>query len=135
MASKLNPYISFENTAKPAMEFYHQVLGGELVLSTFGDMGDAGESKDLIMHASLETPAGITLMAADAPPGMEFTAGTQISVSLSGDDDAELRGYWDGLSAGGTVTMPLEKQVWGDVFGMLTDKFGINWMVNISAPA
>ena len=132
MASKLNPYISFQDTAKPAMEFYAKVLGGELNVMTFGQMGDTGESKDLVMHASLETPAGITLMAADTPPGMDFAAGAQISVSLSGDDEGELRGFWDGLGDGGTVTMPLEKQVWGDVFGMVTDKFGINWMVNIA---
>jgi PhnB protein len=132
MVTRLNPYISFENTAKPAMEHYQKVLGGELTLSTFGDMGDTSESKDLIMHASLETPAGITLMAADTPPGMTFSGGSQISVSLSGDDETELRGFWDGLGEGGTVTMPLEKQVWGDVFGMVTDRFGITWMVNIA---
>ncbi|GAB2971044.1 VOC family protein [Nocardioides montaniterrae] len=131
MATRLNPYISFKDTARPAMELYQRVLGGELTVSTFGDMGMT-ESADLVMHAMLETPAGFTLMAADTPPGMEHTSGSNISVSLSGDDEAALRGYWEGLGDGGTVTMPLEKQAWGDVFGMVTDKFGINWMVNIA---
>ena len=131
MTSRLNPYLNFQDTARAAMEFYKEVLGGDLNVSTFGDMG-ATESTDLVMHASLETPAGLTLMAADTPPGMDFTPGSQISVSISGDDEAELRGYWDGLSQGGTVTMALDKQVWGDVFGMVTDRFGIAWMVNIA---
>jgi len=85
------------------------------------------------MHAQLETPAGYTLMASDTPPGMEHSAGSAISVSLSGDGD-ELRSYFEKLSAGGTVTMPLEKQMWGDEFGMCVDQFGVNWMANIAQP-
>ena len=131
MATRLNPYISFFDDARAAMEFYKEVLGGELTISTFGEAGMT-ESPDLVMHAMLETPAGFTLMAADTPPGMDFTAGNQISISLSGDDEAELRGYWDGLAAGGNVAVPLEKQMWGDVFGMVVDKFGTSWMVNIA---
>jgi PhnB protein len=84
------------------------------------------------MHSSLQTPSGYTLFASDTPPGMEFRAGSQITVSLSGDDGDELRGYWQKLSSAGAVTMPLEKQVWGDEFGMCTDQFGIGWMVNIA---
>jgi len=133
MASRLNPYIGFRKDARPAMEFYQEVFGGELNLNTFGEFGDQ-DTPDLIMHALLETPAGFTLMASDTPPSMDHNPGTNISVSLSGDDEDELRGYWDKLSDGGQVTMPLEKQMWGDVFGMVTDKFGIGWMVNITAP-
>ncbi|TIC85102.1 VOC family protein [Nocardioides sp. GY 10113] len=136
MASLLTPYLSFRDTARAAMEFYRDVLGGELEVHTFAEFGDADATfADLVMHAKLETPAGFTLMASDAPPGMaEFDAGSQITVSLSGDDDAELRGYWDGLSDGAKVGMPLERQVWGDVYGQLTDRFGISWMVNIASP-
>ena len=86
------------------------------------------------MHSQLETPSGFTLMASDTPPGMPFQPGTNISVSLSGDDESELRGYFDKLAAEGQVTMPLEKQMWGDVFGMVSDRFGVNWMVNIAQP-
>jgi PhnB protein len=132
MASKLNPYLNFENTARQAMEFYRSVLGGELTVNTFGEYGDEGPTKDGVMHAQLETPSGFTIMASDAPPGMPLDEGSSVSISLSGDDADELRGYWEKLSDGAQVTMPLEKQMWGDEFGMLTDKFGMQWMVNIA---
>lgn len=133
MASRLNPYISFTDNARQAMEFYKSVFGGELLLNTFGEYGapDAPEA-DKIMHSRLETDSGFTLMGADTPPGMEHNPGTNIAVSLSGDDADELRGYWEKLSAGGSVSVPLEKQMWGDEFGMCTDQFGIGWMVNIT---
>jgi PhnB protein len=133
MASRLNPYISFAGTAREAMEFYRDVFGGTLAVNTFGEYGDkSAPEADKIMHAMLETDAGFTLMGADNPPGMELTAGNNMAVSLSGDDEPQLRGYWDKLSQGATVAMPLEKQMWGDVFGMCTDRFGISWMVNIT---
>ncbi|MCX4514055.1 VOC family protein [Streptomyces sp. NBC_01619] len=135
MASRLNPYISFSGDARQALEFYRSVLGGELRLSTFGEFGGPGGGTgqdDKIMHGMLETSSGFTLMGADTPPGMEFRPGTNFAVSLSGDDADELKGYWEKLSDGGNVAVPLEKQMWGDVFGMCTDKFGIAWMVNIS---
>ena len=136
MTSRLNPYISFSDTARQALEFYRGVFGGDLTLSTFGEAGAAGgPDADKIMHGQLETPSGYTLMAADTPAGMDHTVGTNISISLSGDDADELRGYFDQLSDGGTVTMPLEKQMWGDEFGMCVDPFGVAWMVNISQPA
>ncbi|MER5435101.1 VOC family protein [Streptomyces sp. NPDC002588] len=136
MASRLNPYLSFAGDARQALEFYQGVFGGDLSVNTYGDFGqgDAPGSAgaDKIMHGMLETPAGFTLMAADNPPGTQFTAGNNFSVSLSGDDAADLRGYWEKLSAGGAVAVPLDKQMWGDVFGMCTDRFGIAWMVNIT---
>jgi len=135
MASRLNPYLSFKETARPAMEFYQQVFGGKLDINTFGEFGDkSAPGADLVMHALLETDSGYTLMAADTPEGMEYNPGTNISVSLSGDAGDALRGYWEKLSAEGTVTMPFEKQMWGDEFGMCVDKFGIGWMVNVSSP-
>ncbi|MBB5873167.1 PhnB protein [Allocatelliglobosispora scoriae] len=134
MASRLNPYISFSDNARQAMEFYQGVLGGTLVVNTFGDFGSPDPAvADKIMHAMLETDAGFALMASDTPPGMDYNPGTNITVSLSGDDADDLRGYWEKLAEGGTVSVPLEKQVWGDEFGQLTDKFGIPWMVNITA--
>ena len=133
MASRLNPYISFEGSARDAMETYRDVFGGELTVSTFGDFGEAPPGfEDKVMHSQLETSAGFTLMASDTPPGMPYQPGTNISVSLSGDDDGELRGYWEKLSNGGQVTLALEKQMWGDVFGMCTDRFGVTWMVDIT---
>jgi PhnB protein len=135
MVSRLNPYISFDGDARQAMEFYKEVFGGTLSLNTYGDLGQRDTpDADKIMHGMLETTSGFTLMGADAPPGMEHNPGNNFSVSLSGDDVAELRGYWEKLSTGGSVSVPLEKQMWGDVFGMCTDRFGIPWMVNISEP-
>lgn len=133
MPARLNPYISFSGDARAAMEYYREVLGGELTMSTYGEFGQAGTPiADRIMHAQLETPSGFTLMGADSPPGVERADGSAIAISLSGDDEAELRGYWDGLSSGGTVTVPLEQQMWGDLFGQCTDRFGVDWMVNIA---
>jgi PhnB protein len=136
MPSRLNPYISFRDNARQAMELYQSVFGGTLSLMTFGDMGtpaDAPEA-DKIMHGMLETESGFTLMGADTPPGMDFSPGNTMAVSLSGDEDQKLRRYWDALSASGTVMVPLEQQMWGDTFGMCADQFGVTWMVNIGHP-
>ena len=136
MTSRLNPYISFDGDARTAMEFYEDVFGGTLTLNTFGDFGgeEGGPDNDKIMHGMLETGSGLTLMGADTPPGVEHQPGNNIAVSLSGDDAAELKGYWEKLSTGGTVSVPLETQMWGDEFGMCVDRFGVPWMINISAP-
>ncbi|MBA2554030.1 MAG: VOC family protein [Geodermatophilaceae bacterium] len=135
MASRLNPYISFAGNARQAMEFYKDVFGGTLTLNTYGEFGaqDAPEA-DKIMHGMLETAGGFTLMGADTAPGMEHTPGDNIAVSLFGDDTDELRGYWEKLSDSGSVSVPLETQMWGDEFGTCEDQFGIGWMVNISQP-
>lgn len=135
MSSRLNPYISFTDNARQAMEFYQEVFGGNLTLSTFGEVG-APDSPDgdKIMHGLLETDSGFTLMGADTPSGMEHNPGDNISVSLSGDDAGELRGYWQKLAGVGTVSVPLEKQMWGDEFGICQDQFGISWLVNITEP-
>ena len=133
MTSRLNPYLNFAGNTKEAMEFYKDVFGGKLDVNTFGEYGQQDpEIADKVMHALLETDRGFTLMASDPAPGMEVKPGNNISISLSGDDAEELRGYWDKLSAEGSVQMPLEKQMWGDTFGMCTDKFGLAWMVNIA---
>jgi PhnB protein len=133
VTSRLNPYLSFPGTARAAMEFYQSVLGGTLTVNTFGEYGsDDADVADQIMHAMLETDSGYTIMASDEPPGMTHTQGDNITISLSGDDADDLRGYWEKLADEGQVMMPLEKQIWGDEFGQLTDKFGVPWMVNIT---
>jgi PhnB protein len=135
MQSRLNPYISFKDNARQAMEFYQTVFGGELTMDTFSEFqaSDDPSEGDKIMHAMLEAENGIVFMAADTPNQMPYQPGASISMSLSGDNEAELRGYFEKLSAAGQVTMPLEKAPWGDSFGMCTDQFGISWMVNITA--
>ena len=133
MQSKLNPYLAFRDNAREAMEFYKTVFGGRLDMNTFKEFQASQDPSedDKIMHSMLEAENGITFMAADTPNSMEYRPGTNMSMSLSGDNEAELRGYFEKVSAGGTVTQPLTKAPWGDTFGMCTDKFGVNWMVNI----
>jgi PhnB protein len=135
MSSTLNPYLSFRDSAREAMAFYQSVLGGELTQNTFADFGlsDDPAEKDKIMHSSLATTAGFTLMGADTPAAEELTLGNTVAVSLSGDNEAELRGYWEKLAEGATIIQPLSKAPWGDSFGMLTDRFGIGWLVNIAS--
>ncbi len=134
MTTRLNPYLGFRDTARQAMDFYQSVFGGELTRSTFGEFhaSDDPAEQEKIMHSMLSTDGGLVLMAADTPNSMEYTPGNNHSVSLSGEDEAELRGYWEKLSAGGTVTVPLEPAPWGDSFGMCVDQFGVTWLVNIA---
>jgi len=134
MASQLNPYLNFNGTARQAFEFYHAVFGGTLTVNTFGEMGTTGPDADRIMHVALETERGYTLFGSDVTSEMQYTAPAGFSVSISGDDGEAMRGYWERLSSAGTTIMPLNKQVWGDEFGMCVDQFGVPWMVNISAP-
>lgn len=135
--ANLNPYLSFKDDARSAMEFYQSVFGGDLELDTFGSfegmVQDPAEN-DLIMHAQLTTADGFVLMASDTPSGMEYRAPAGISVSVSGDDEAQLENFWNGLAAGGSVTMPFEVPPWGGRFGMLRDRFGIDWMLALNAP-
>ena len=134
MASRLNPYVNFKGNARQAMEFYKTVFGGELTTSTFGEGGASvnPDEKDLIMHAQLVVPNGYWLMASDTPAHMDYKPGSNHSISLSGDDEATLTDYWKKLSDGASILQPLEKAPWGDS-GMLLDKFGVSWLVNISA--
>src|SRR5690349_19822219 len=131
MSSQLNPYLHFRDDAREAMEFYKTVFGGKLTISTFAEFHASEDPAEAnkVMHAVLEADNGIMFMAADTPNRMQYTSGATISMSLSGNDETELRGYWDKLVSGASVTMPLEKAPWGDTFGMLEDKFGIAWMV------
>ncbi len=134
MSTHLNPYLGFRDCAEEAMDFYQSVFGGEVTRSTFADLHGSADpaEQDKVMHSMLTTATGLVLMAADTPNSMELAPDSNHSVSLSGEDDTELRGYWEKLSEGGTVTVPLERAPWGDSFGMCVDKFGVRWMVNIA---
>jgi PhnB protein len=134
MPTKLNPYISFKDNAREAMQFYQSVFGGNLTMSTFAEfqMAEDPAESEKIMHSQLDTDNGLTLMGADTPNSMEYDDGKRVTISLSGESESELRGYWDKLADGGTVTMPLEQAPWGDSFGMCTDRYGVDWMVNIA---
>ncbi len=133
--AKLNPYLHFKDNTREAMNFYKSIFGGELTMSTFREgMNDNGPAADNIMHAQLTIGPEMTLMGSDTPPGMEINPGSSVGMSLSGEasDEEKLKGYWEGLSNGANITVPLASSPWGDTFGMLTDKFGMEWMVNIA---
>jgi PhnB protein len=134
-AVQLNPYLQFQDQARDAMGFYESIFGGELTTMTFAEGGMSGDSSndDRIMHAQLVTPHGLVLMASDVPDGMPYEPGSAISISLSGDDESTLRGFFDGLASGGTVIEPLQQAPWGDHFGACVDRFGTSWMVNIGS--
>lgn len=134
MKSALNPYISFNGNAREAMEFYKTVFGGTLTLTTYEGfhVSEDPAEANKIMHGMLLAENGITFMGSDTPNHMGFTADSRINMALSGDDEAELRGYFEKLSAGGKVEMPLAKAPWGDSFGSCVDPFGVSWMVNIA---
>ena len=131
--TSLNPYLAFNGNAREAMEFYKGVLGGSLEMQTFGEAGQQMEGGDPnhIMHAHLDADE-ITLMASDAMPGRPVEFGGNVSLSLQGTDAEALGKIFEGLAEGGTVMLPLEEQFWGDTFGMLADRFGFQWMVNIT---
>jgi PhnB protein len=134
MGSRLNPYLTFQGKAREAMEFYRGVLGGELVVTTYAEGGMEHDPADAekVMHSQLETPNGFTLMAADTTSSAPAPTMSGVAVSLSGDDDAELSGYFEKLAANGNVVEPLVAAPWGDKFGMVADPYGVLWMVNIA---
>lgn len=132
MAQQLNPYITFPGNAEEALNFYAQVLGGEPRIMSFRE---SGMDADGVMHGALETPAGFHIFVSDTIEGMgELKPGNNMQMSISGDETDALRRYWDGLAEQGNVVVPLEKQMWGDVYGQVIDRFGIAWHVNIATP-
>ena len=135
MKPTLNPYLIFDGNAREAMDFYKSVFGGELFLQTFGEAKAAQDPKDndRVIHAYLKNDT-LSFMASDAPSNKPTTFGDNVHLSISGSDEAKLTEFFNKLSEGGSVIMPLAKQFWGDTFGMLKDKFGVHWMVNISQP-
>lgn len=133
----VNAYLNFNGNCEEAFDFYQSIFGGEFgFVGRFKDMPPdmqvpAG-SGELIMHISLALSSESTLMGSDCIPGYgpPFIAGNNISLSIDAGSEEEANQLFAGLSAGGTVTMPMDKTFWGAYFGMFTDKFGINWMMN-----
>ena len=141
---KIHTYLNFENTTEEAFRFYEKVLGGKLTeIHRFGSMPQDGgfeltpEQKNLVMHVGLELSDGQMIMGSDMLPGMgpRRIEGNNFSISVHPDNRQEADRIFTALAEDGTVTMPMADQFWGDYFGSLTDRFGINWMVNYSASA
>lgn len=140
MSLILNPYIMFaKGVAAEAMAFYQGILGGELQIMRFADMGGMDMPEDqqqMVMHSALtNADLGLNLFGADGVMGDGEPGRDGMSISLSGDDMDRLTGFYNGLAEGGTIVQPLMQAPWGDHFGQVTDKFGIEWMVNISPVA
>ncbi|CAN5431750.1 VOC family protein [soil metagenome] len=129
----LTPYLNFQGNTEEALKFYRSVFGGELELSRFGDFPNAPAGfEDKIMHGTLKGD-DISFMASEGMPGGTIVVGDNVNMSLSGVNEEKLANIFNSLAEGGNVIMPLAKQMWGDKFGMLIDKFGIHWLVNITA--
>lgn len=134
----INPYLNFNGNCEEAFNFYKSVFGGEfLTLMRYKDMPSEGNLSasegEKIMHTALPIGQGTFLMGGDVLEAMgKATIGTNVNIAISPDSEEEARRLFDGLAAGGQVTMPLDQAPWGDLFGMLTDKFEIQWMVNYS---
>jgi PhnB protein len=138
---KIHAYLNFDGKAEGAMRFYEKILGGKLTeIHRFGSMPQEGgfeltpEQKDLVMHVGLEFPDGQMIMASDRIEGMgpEPVEGNNFSISVHPNSKQEADRIFNALAEGGTISMPIADQFWGDYFGGLTDRFGINWMVNYS---
>lgn len=131
---KLNPYLNFDGDATKAIKLYESALGAKVErLSRFGDEPAAGtppEHKDRVMHALLRLGEHGIIMISDTMPGMPFSTGNNIHVTLDFDDVADMDRKFAALSAGGKVVMPPSDAFWGARFGMLTDAYGVNWMFN-----
>jgi PhnB protein len=134
MSTVINPYINLRGNAREAVEFYPSVFGGDLLINTFGDFGitDWPDQLDKVMHSKLTTPSGMILMVSDVPETMELTFGDNVSVSLGGEDVDDLPSWYEQLSEGGTISVPLSQAPWGDSFGEFKDRFGVRWLVNIA---
>jgi PhnB protein len=129
------PYLFFDGNARQVMEFYAQCLDGPLLVTTFGEGAcDVEAAKDRVMHARL-TKGSSVLMASDTMPGMPFQTGNNFAVSLDCQSMNEIQSFFTALSAGGSVTLPLNDMPWGAHFGMLIDRFGIHWMLSFDKSA
>jgi PhnB protein len=130
-------YLTFAGNCKQAMEFYSKCLGVELFVMPFSDapgMPEGAKSLDRTMHAALKRGNEIFLMSSDTMPGMPLQAGTNFSVTVQCESNAEAETIFAALGENGTVTMPLQSTFWAERFGMLKDQFGIQWMINSEAP-
>ncbi|MEA4943997.1 MAG: VOC family protein [Propionicimonas sp.] len=133
MSMSLSPYLNFAGNGREAMTYYQSVFGGELHLFGFAEYGLDGPA-DGLMHGNLQVRPGMSISASDAMPGAEQTwGGTRVYCSIFGDDAATMQGWFEALAVDGSIGMPLEKQVWGDLYGLVKDKYGIEWMFNVGA--
>lgn len=141
MGTSFSPYLHFHGNAAEAMATYGAIFGGSPDIVTFGQFGGADPAiAGQVMHSSLRAGPGLLIMASDTPPetgaGYDVAGNTSVAVISDGsdpDDDAALTGWWDALSDGATIIAPLAETPWGGKFGMLIDRFGVRWMLDVAA--
>ncbi|WP_435735979.1 VOC family protein [Cellulosimicrobium sp. PMB13] len=135
MTVSTTPHLNFRGDARAALTFYRSVFGGDLVVTTYGDLAgpDAPEA-DLVVWGQVAAANGFRVMAYDVPADRPWSPGeAPFFVSVRGDDVAEVTGFWEKLVDGATVVAPLASSAWAPVYGMLTDRFGVTWVLDVAA--
>ncbi|MCM3533184.1 MULTISPECIES: VOC family protein [Cellulosimicrobium] len=137
MSVQTTPHLNFRGDARAALELYRSVFGGELVVTTYGDLAQTADpaTADLVVWGQVSAPSGFRVMAYDVPADRPWSPGeAPFFVSVRGEDVEEVRGYWDALADGSTVVAPLASSDWAPAYGMLTDRFGVTWVLDVAAP-
>ena len=137
MPVQTTTHLNFRGEARSALELYRDVFGGDLTVVTYADMGNGDDpaTADHVVWGQVESPDGFRVMAYDVYRHLEWHRGANpFFVSVRGSDTDELRRYWDGLSEGATITQPLAPSAWAPLYGMLTDRFGVTWVIDAPAP-
>ncbi|AOS61895.1 VOC family protein [Actinoalloteichus hymeniacidonis] len=134
MSVNVTPHLNFRGDARKALEFYQSVFGGKLVIAAYSDMGNTDPATaDHVSFGQLTAENGFSVMAYDVYPHLEWDQGKDpFFVSVRGTDTAELQGYWDKLVDGAEVKQPLGPSEWAPLYGQLTDRFGITWVLDIA---
>ncbi|MQM27633.1 VOC family protein [Glycomyces albidus] len=136
MTVNVTPHLNFRGEARAALEFYRSVFGGDLVVSTYGDLGAAQDpaEADLVVWGQVSAPGGFRVMAYDVPAALPLSRGEDpFFVSVRGGDVAELTDLWEGLAKGGTVVQPFGPSAWAEAYGMVKDRFGVTWVLDVVA--
>lgn len=136
MTIAVTPHLNFRGNAREALEFYRSVFGGDLTVARYADLGVGGaDEQDNIVWGQVAADNGFRIMAYDAYPGLPWSQGNDpFFVSVRGIDLDELRSFWDGLADGAVIRQPLGPSQWAPAYGMLTDRFGITWVLDIATP-
>ncbi|WP_432545460.1 VOC family protein [Kineococcus sp. SYSU DK004] len=134
MSVATTTHLNFRGRAREALEFYRSATGGELTVATYGDLGSDAAPAEQVVWGQVSAPSGFRVMAYDVPPARPLERGTDpFFVSLRGDDPAEVQRLWEALGEGAVVVVPLAPSAWAPLYGMLTDRFGVTWVLDVAA--
>lgn len=136
MSVKTITHLNFRDNARQALGFYHAVFGGNVAIVTYKDAGNVSDPAraDNVMWGQVVADSGFHVMAYDVPSQTAWHQGeNSFFVAVAGDTPAEITGYWEKLSEGGTILQPLQPAQWAPLYGMLKDRFGVVWVLSVSA--